>query len=83
MKMILIRNGRHMRPMLAVVTRYNIGKLDPYERGRWITECDIPIIKNKMREDRTFLSRDGKEMYVQGTNMHNYVSINDFIELFK
>ena len=32
MKKTLVRNGKHQRPLLAVLTRYGIGQQDGYDR---------------------------------------------------
>jgi len=89
---VLVRNGRHMRPMLDVLTRYGIGSIDQYGRGRWISEKDIPSILDHMRSDPTAIwfcgqcrceaDKPGAYCYVDGTNRHNQVSIGDFSQLF-
>lgn len=82
----LIRNGRHMRPLLAVCNRYGIGSADDYGRGVWIYEDDISKIAERMEQDDTAVRGvfDGKPwLAVQGTNRHNYVMAKDFEELFE
>ena len=80
-KKALVRNGRHMRPMLAVLERYNIGTVDGSGRGRWISERDIPVIRRRMEEDPTRIVNEGY-IFVQGTCIHNHVIISDYVELF-
>lgn len=82
MKKVLIRNGKHMRPMLAVLERYGIGSIDGYNRGRWITEKDLPAIEQQMLGHRHIDVGNGV-IYVQGTNQHNHVSNTDFKKLFQ
>lgn len=85
MKKVLIRNGRHQRPLLAVCNRYGIGSADGYGRGVWITKEDVPKIAERMETDDTAVRGvfNGKPwIAVQGTNKHNHVMIEDFEELF-
>lgn len=85
MKKTLVRNGQHMRPMLAVLRRYGIGQQDGYDRGLWITEADLPKIEEHMVTDPTrheFRWNGKTYLLVNGTNIHNDVSIADFKNLF-
>ena len=71
--------------MLAVLIRYGIGAADKYDRGRWITETDISRIAAGMETDPTKLivPFNGKKYtFVNGTNQHNQVRLNDFTQLF-
>ena len=83
---VLVRNGRHMRPLLAVLLRYGIGLHDKYDRGLWISETDLPRIKEHMASDPTGhdVMWNGKAFrFVRGTNIHNDVQFSDFNELFR
>lgn len=85
MKKVLVRNGRHQRPLFVVLKRYGIGQRDEYDRGLWITEADLPIIEEHMATDATLHAYwwNGKTIpLVNGTNIHNDVSIADFKNLF-
>ena len=85
-KNVLVRNGRHQRPLLAVLKRYGIGKPDQYDRGLWISEADLPRIEAGMASDpsrHTFRWHGQEFLLVSGTNMHNDVQISDFRELFR
>ena len=84
-KSVLVRNGQHMRPMLAVCHRYGVGADDKYGRGVWITISDLQTIADKMETDPTAIR--GKwngvpYLMVNGTNIHNQVMMCDFEELF-
>lgn len=81
---VLVRNGRHMAPMFAVLERYGIGGEDPYGRGRWITPWDLWKIAAKMEKDpsKVMGGVDNKEVYVKGTCQHNHVRLADFRELW-
>lgn len=82
-KSVLVRNGRHMRPMLAVLQRYDVGEHDQYNRGRWIRESDLPRIYEGMMYDPTpYASHKAPDPFVIGTNIHNTVSYHEFEELF-
>lgn len=81
-KVRLVRNGRHMRPMLAVLTRNDIGVVDKYNRGRWISDADLPRIKSAMLTDPTRVV-DPRDVFVAGTNQHNHVGFADFTRLFE
>lgn len=86
MKKALVRNGRHQRPLIAVLTRYGIGQQDGYDRGLWITEAYLPRIEAGMASDKSRhdVQWNGRTfMFVNGTNMHNDVSMDDFNELFE
>lgn len=75
----LVKNGHHMKPMLAVLVRYGIGTEDQYDRGRWITKKDLVAIYQGMMADETLLRRhDAGDPIVMGTNIHNYVRYTDF-----
>lgn len=81
----LVRNGRHERPLPAVLTRYGIGQPDRYDRGLWISDADLPRIEAGMASDpsRHDVRWNGQVFtFVNGTNMHNDVSMRDFRELF-
>ncbi len=82
---VLVRNGRHMRPMLAVLTRNRIGSLDKYYRGRWIEKSDLPSILNAIRNDRSALRCGAAEddWCCNGTNIHNAAYYYDFVKLFE
>ena len=85
MKNVLVRKRRHQGPMHAVLTRYGIGKADQYDRGRWISEADLPLIEVKMETDKTAIRgvwNGHPYLFVQGTNKHNSVGMEDFRELF-
>jgi hypothetical protein len=85
MKNVLVRDGRHMRPTLAVLKRYGLGSEDQYARGRWIAESDLPTILKAIRNDPGAI-RIGAAYWdwgCPGTNQHNYVRFSDFKELFK
>ena len=81
MKATLVRNGNHMRPMLAVLERYGIGAEDKYGRGRWITPGDLKLIAEKMQTDPSKIDT-GTDLYVKGTCQHNHVRLQDYRELF-
>lgn len=84
-KSVLVRNGQHQRPMLAVLNRYEIGQLDQYGRGRWITANDLPRIEAGMGLDPSAQRGEynGKPyLFVKGTNIHSLVQFKDFLELF-
>ena len=78
----LVKNKSHMRPMVAVLKRYKIGRADQYGRGVWITIKDLPDIIDRMDNDKTAIKYP-TETFVQGTNQHNYVSTEDFYKLFE
>ena len=83
-KKVLVRDGHHMRPMLAILIRHNLGSLDQYGRGRWISEKDLPAILDAIRCDPT-ARRGGtaEDMWLcQGTNRHNAVWFSEFRDLF-
>lgn len=85
MKKALVRNGQHQRPLLAVLRRYGIGQKDGFDRGLWITEADLPLIEAGMATDATrheFRWNGKTFLLVNGTNIHNDVSIDDFNKLF-
>lgn len=82
MKSVLVRNGRHQRPMAAVLSRYKLGVKDQYGRGVWLSEAELCCLKEEMKLDETRILQ-GAEVYVQGTNIHNHVSFSDFENLFK
>ena len=81
MKQVLVKNGNHQRPMLAVLDRYNIGSLDKYGRGRWISVNDLPDISDRFDADKTAI-RYPETVFVMGTNRHNYVNLDEFYKLF-
>lgn len=76
-KTALVRNGHHMRPLLAVLKRYGIGTADKYGRGMWISENDLDKIEGSMKADPSAFEFGGR-ILVNGTNMHNQVEIADF-----
>lgn len=78
----LVRNGRHMRPMWAVLERYRIGSKDKYNRGRWIMPEDLEKIEEKMNEDPSRMIT-GSGIWVQGSNIHNHVNLVDFYALWE
>ena len=81
----LVRNGSHMRPMLAVLERHNIGAVDSYGRGRWISESDLPAILEAIKSEPSAIRGGSAEddYLCAGTNRHNYVSYrDDFKTLF-
>lgn len=82
MNSVLVKYGRHQRPMAAVLNRYKLGTEDQYGRGVWFSEADLYCLKEEMKLDNTRILQ-GAEIYVQGTNMHNHVSFSDFENLFK
>ena len=83
MKKVLVRNGRHMSPMLAVLKRHDIGEADQYGRGRWISEADIPAIREAMISEPWHMEdRGGEEIICHGTNIHNDVWLSEFKSLF-
>ena len=84
-KKVLVRDGRHMRPMLAVLTRNGIGDVDQYGRGRWIAETDIPRIADAIRSHPRAIRGGAAEdsWLCPGTNIHNWVDVADFKALFK
>lgn len=85
MKNVLIRNGQHQRPMLAVLERAGIGEYDQYHRGRWIAESDLPAILDAIRSHPRSI-RGGAadtDWLCPGTNIHNWVSYPDFAKLFE
>lgn len=80
----LVRDGRHMRPMLAVLARYDIGAVDQFGRGRWIVRANLRSIYKAMMADDTLLpSSCDSNPVVMGTNMHNWVEYRDFERLFE
>ena len=79
-KAVLVRNGRHMSPMLAVLERYGIGKEDKYGRGRWIEFDDLDLIAAGMQKDPSRIDT-GADLYVKGTCQHNHVRLQDFRDL--
>ena len=81
MKKSLVRNGKHQRPMLAVLERYDIGMPDNYGRGRWITEKSLKGIRHCMNIDPSRIVYPD-DIFVQGSNQHNHVSLSDFERLF-
>lgn len=86
MKNVLIRDGKHMRPMLAVCRRYGVGQADKYDRGVWLSESDLSIIEKMMQEDPSRVTGvfNGKPwIAVKGTNIHNSVMLDDFTGLFQ
>ena len=83
---VLVRNGHHMRPMLAVCRRYGVGFHDKYDRGVWISKTDVDTIGKMMETDPTAIRGvwNGKPwLAVNGTNRHNQVVLRDFEELFQ
>lgn len=80
-KQVLFHQGRHEAPMLAVLKRYGIGSPDRHNRGRWVTETDINAVMRQMNNDPSRIVAGGKS-FVQGTNQHNYVEIEDFWRVF-
>lgn len=82
MKKGLIRFNKHMGPMYAVLERYNIGTPDHYHRGLWITDNDIPVILDRMKQDKTGFMFHG-QILVNGTCRHNQVGISDFENVLK
>lgn len=80
-KSVLVRNGQHQRPMLAVLERYGIGASDQYGRGRWISAGDLPAIQAGMGGDASRIEFQGV-VFVNGTNRHNLVRLSDYQELF-
>ena len=85
MSNVLIKNGSHMGPMWAVVKRYNIGNKDKYGKGIWISHNDLSKIKDCMMEDPTLLTEYTRmgHYIVMGTNIHNYVDLEDYKKLFQ
>ena len=82
---VLVRIKRHMFPMLCVLRRYDIGVEDKYGRGRWIKKSDIESIWTHMNVDSTAIRGryNGIDyIFVQGSNPHNHVGIDDFKKLF-
>lgn len=77
-KKVLIHGYKHERPMLAVLIRYNIGSIDKYDRGRWITEKDLPKIREAMSRDSSYRDWYGDPM-VDGTCIHNQVTFSEFV----
>jgi len=84
-KKALVRDGRHMRPMLAVLQRGNIGELDTYGRGRWIAESDLPAILAEIKRGRYAMqtAADPDAWGCCGTNIHNWVDFREFKTLFE
>ena len=85
MKRILVRDGKHMRPMLAVLKRADIGSVDSYGRGRWIAESDLPAILDAIRS-HPMARRAGAadwDWLCPGTNQHNSARFSDFKALFE
>lgn len=78
---VLVRNGQHQRPMLAVLRRYGIGEADRYSRGIWIHKEDLSDILERMQSDRSFFMH-GDEYVVNGSSKHNQVMFSDFEKLF-
>ena len=86
MKNVLVKNGKHMRPLRAVLLRYGIGQPDKYDRGLWISKADLPRIQDGMASDPTGhdVRWNGKTYrFVRGTNIHNEVQFSDFENLFE
>ena len=81
MRDVLVRNGRHERPMLTVLKRYGIGTPDKFDRGLWISENDLQKIESGMKTDKTAFNFYGRTL-VDGTNHHNQVELMDFENLF-
>lgn len=81
----LVRNGAHMRPMLAVLERGKIGSPDQYRRGRWIAESDLPAILDAIRSHPRAIRAGAADTdwRCPGTNIHNWVAYSDFEEMFK
>lgn len=89
---ILVRDGRHTRPMLVVLERYGIGNVDKYGRGRWINKSMLPKILDCMKADKSYRHIMWKDRHgniefedhcvIIGTCINNYVSYDEFIELF-
>ena len=80
---ILVRNGQHMRPMLEVLNRYDIGSIDEYGRGRWLHINDLQNLYSSMLQDRTVYKACVPEWVgVQGTNIHNMTRFGSFLSLF-
>ena len=85
MSSVLVRNGHHMRPMLAVLERSGIGALDKYGRGRWIAKSDLPAILEAIRSHpRAMRSGSADTAWLcPGTNIHNWVDYREFEGMFK
>lgn len=84
MSNVLIRNGRHQRPLLAVLKRYSIGSADQYGRGLWISAVDLPAIKEGMLSDKSCIIGDAEGTpIVNGSSIHNSVWYTDFVELLQ
>ena len=82
---VLVKNGQHMRPMLAVCRRYGVGSPDKYDRGVWISKANLDTIRAMMESDPSAIrgTFNGKPwIMVNGTNKHNQVMLRDFEELF-
>ena len=77
-KKVLIHAYKHERPLFAVLIRYNIGSIDKYDRGRWITEKDLPKIREAMSRDSSYRDWYGDPM-VDGTCIHNQVTFSEFV----
>lgn len=83
MKYAAIHNGKHMRPMHAILTRYGIGKTNPYTGAIIISEADLPAIRAAMLSDKTCIIGDAQGTpLVDGSNSHNSVWYTDFESLF-
>lgn len=82
MKAILVRNGKHQRPIKAVFDRYGLGTPDKYDRGIWVTPDEIKKTVSMMDGDKSLI-RKGEGKFVRGTNMHNYVSDLDLLDLIE
>ena len=85
MRRMLIRNGQHQRPMLAVLERNELGVVDEYHRGRWIYKKDLPAILDAIRSDPEAIRIGAADWDwgCPGTNRHNCVRFSDFRELFE
>ena len=83
MKTALVRNGRHQRPLFAVLKRYGIGASDKFDRGLWISEADLSEIKSRMESDSSrFTFLPPTQIVVKGSSIHNTVAFEEFQELF-
>lgn len=82
----LVRDGHHMRPMLAVLRRYGIGEEDGFGRGRWIEKSDLQRIEACMWQDEHRIEYADygrtRKVCVPGTCRHNHVGIREFARLW-
>lgn len=77
-KKVLIHGYKHEKPMLSVLIRYDIGSIDKYDRGRWITENDLENLHEHMLLDPSYRNWYGDPM-VDGSCIHNQVTFSEFV----